>query len=116
MNLPPKIKTPLLRATNYLLYLGACLLAGTGWLLAVRLPRGCKACRWEDIVFAGWERQDWRDFHGWVGLALVVLTIIHLALNAAWLRVVAAQKSNWKLWGSLALGLAILGFFAVAPL
>jgi hypothetical protein len=102
------------RALNGLMFLGGCFLAGTGWLLDERLPRG----RGEGGVrptLLGMGRHDWGEWHAWVGYVMVGLVVVHLALHWRWLMKIAATQKPWRLVAGLAAGLAVAGFFLFAP-
>lgn len=107
-------KNAVARVLNGLMFLGGCFLAGTGWLMDERLPRG----RGEGGVRAtllGMGRHDWGEVHAWVGYALVALVALHLALHGRWLVKIAAGRKPWRLAAGLAAGLVVAGFFLFAP-
>jgi hypothetical protein len=102
------------RVLNGLMFLSGCFLAGTGWLMDERLPRG----RGEGGVrptFLRMSRHDWGEVHAWMGYAMVVLVVVHLALHWRWLVKIAAAQKPWRLAAGLAAGLAVAGFFLFAP-
>jgi hypothetical protein len=102
------------RILNGLMFLGGCFLAGSGWLLDERLPRG----RGEGggrLTLLGMGRHDWGELHAWVGYVMAGLVVVHLALHWRWLTRIAATKKPWKLAAGLATGLAVAGFFLLAP-
>jgi hypothetical protein len=52
------------RVLDLALYMVACMTAGTGLLLAYRLPHGAgNASR---VVFLGYGRHEWGDIHTWL--------------------------------------------------
>lgn len=107
-------KNAVARVLNALMFLGGCFLAGTGWLMDERLPRG----RGEGGVrptLLGMSRHDWGEWHAWVGYAMVALVALHLALHWRWLVKIAALQKPWRLAAGLAAGLAVAGFFLFAP-
>lgn len=110
----PVSKNTVARMLNGLMFLSGCLLAGTGWLLDERLPRG----RGESGVrptLLGMNRHDWGAWHAWVGYALAALVAVHLALHWRWLVKIAAEQKPWRLAVGLVAGLAVVGFFVLAP-
>jgi hypothetical protein len=114
---PPRAfsyKNALSRGLNGLMFLGGCFLAGSGWLLDERLPRG----RGEGGVrptLLGLGRHDWGEWHAWVGYTMAGLVVVHLALHRRWLVKIAAAQKPWRLAAGLAAGLAVAGFFLFAP-
>ncbi|MFA6959422.1 MAG: DUF4405 domain-containing protein [Opitutaceae bacterium] len=107
-------KNTVARVLNGLLFLGGCFLAGSGWLLDERLPRG----RGEGGVrptLLGMGRHDWGEWHTWVGYVVAGLVVVHLALHWRWLVKIAASQKPWRLAVGVAVGLAVAGFFLLAP-
>ena len=95
------------------LYLVACVTAGTGLLLAYRLPHGSdNASR---VVFLGYGRHEWGDIHTWIAYLGIMLVIVHLVLNWQWLVKVAASKHIWRLASGILLGLLIVIAFLLLP-
>src|SRR5271157_5198510 len=83
------------RVLDLALYLVACVTAGTGLLLAYRLPHGAdNASR---VVFFGYGRHEWGDIHTWLAYFGLLLVVVHLALNWQWLVKVAASKHMWRI-------------------
>lgn len=101
------------RGLNLLLYLLLCAMAGTGVLLAFRLPPGSRGGAGWSVW--GWTRHDWGDLHGWLGLAFLALVLVHLVLHWAWLRKIAAAKGVWRLWAGLAVGALIVSLGFLLP-
>ena len=83
-------KTPWKRMLDLALYLVACVTAGTGLLLAYRLPHG--AGNANRVVFLGYGRHEWGDIHTWIAFLGIILVMVHLVLNWQWLVKVAASK------------------------
>jgi cell division protein FtsW (lipid II flippase) len=102
-----------MRLLNYLLYLAFCLMAGTGLLLAYRLPPGSRGGR--GLRFFDMDRHAWGDIHLWISFAFLALVVLHLVLNWKWLQKIAASRRVWMLMASLGLGLALIAFFLFAP-
>ena len=95
------------------LYLVACLTAGTGLLLAYRLPHGAgNAGR---VVFFGYGRHEWGDIHTWLAFFGLLLVAVHLALNWQWLVKVAASKHFGRLAAGILAGLLIIFAFLLLP-
>jgi len=94
------------------LYLVFCALAGTGLLLAYRLPPGRGAGH---ILFLGHGRHSWGEVHTWLAYAAIIVGIIHLLLNRQWLVKVAASKRPWRLGLGIVTGLLIVSVFLFVP-
>jgi hypothetical protein len=101
------------RSLNFVLYLGFCLLAGTGFLLAFRLPHGPLAG--QRTIFLGYPLHVWAEVHLWTSYAIVLLLLAHLAIHWRWLTTVAAGGKSWRLIAGLLFGGAIVAFFLVCP-
>ena len=94
------------RVLDLALYMVACVTAGTGLLLAYRLPHGAgNAGR---VVFFGYGRHEWGDIHTWLAYLGIILVVVHLALNWQWLVKVAASKHIWRLAAGILSGLLIV--------
>jgi hypothetical protein len=101
------------RVLDLALYLVACVTAGTGLLLAYRLPHGAgNASR---VVFFGYGRHEWGDIHTWLAYLGIILVVVHLALNWQWLVKVAASKHIWRLAAGILSGLLIVIAFLFLP-
>ena len=101
------------RVLDLALYLVACVTAGTGLLLAYRLPHG--AGNGSRVVFLGYGRHEWGDIHTWLAYFGLLLVVVHLALNWQWLVKVAASKHVWRLAAGILSGLLIIGAFLLLP-
>ena len=95
------------------LYLIACVTAGSGLLLAYRLPHG--AGRGSRVVFLGYGRHEWGDIHTWLAYCAIFLAVVHLAFNWQWLLKVAASKHIWRLAAGILSGLLIIIAFLLLP-
>src|SRR5271165_2313566 len=101
------------RVLDLVLYLVACVTAGTGLLLAYRLPHGAgNASR---VVFLGYGRHEWGDIHTWLAYFGLLLVVVHLALNWQWLVKVAASKHFGRLVAGILSGLLIIIAFLLLP-
>lgn len=80
------------KVVDLTLYWVFCALAGTGLLLAYRLPHGAGA-----VTFLGHGLHDWGVVHTWLAYAALCLLVIHLVLNREWLVKIAASKRAWRL-------------------
>ena len=105
-------KTDCKRIIDLALYLLFCALAGTGFLLAYRLPHGGGGGH---TLFLGVGRHAWGEVHTWIAYATVIVGAIHLALNWQWLVKVAASKRAWRLGLGVATGLLIVSLFLFVP-
>ena len=106
-------KNTSLRINNILLFLSFTFMTGSGLMLVYRLPPGSRGGR--GLSMLGMDRHEWGDLHYYMGLTMLALMIIHLALNWAWMRKIAASGAIWKLWAGLALGTAIVVTFLFLP-
>jgi hypothetical protein len=102
-----------MRLLNYLLYLAFCLMAGTGLLLAYRLPPSGRGGR--GLRFFEMGRHEWGDIHLWISFAFLALVVLHLVLNWNWLKKIAASARAWRLLAGLGVGIALIAFFLFAP-
>jgi uncharacterized membrane protein len=102
------------RILNLSLYLVFCFMVGTGILLEYRLVPGSEGGH--GLSALGMGRHDWGDWHFWLGASFVVLVILHLWLNRAWLHKIAAKMKWWRLWLGLIAGLIIILGIAFLPL
>ena len=100
------------KALDLLLYFLSCALAGTGFLLAYRLPHGPLAGQ---TLFLGFGRHTWGEVHTWLVWVTIVIGAIHLSLNIQWLVKVAASKQPWRLAIGILAGLSIVLLFLFAP-
>lgn len=94
------------------LYLLFCGLAGTGLLLAYRLPHGGGAGH---ALFLGLGRHPWGEVHTWLAYTAIIVGTIHFLLNWEWLVKVAASKRPWRLGLGIVAGLLILSVFLFVP-
>ena len=95
------------------LYLVSCAIAGTGLLLAYRLPHGHGAGRM--VTFLGHGRHDWGSVHTWLAWVAIVLFVLHLILNREWLVKIAASGRLARLAAGIFAGLLIGSAFLVLP-
>ncbi len=107
------MKSNVLRVVNLLLYVGGCFLVGSGLLLGWRLPPGSRGG--QGLTMLGMSRHEWGDWHLYVAYAVIVLTIVHLVLNRAWLQKIAASRKYFRLAAGLGLGIVLIAFFLLMP-
>lgn len=107
------MKTLISRVLNLLLWLTFCAMAGTGLLLAFRMPPGSRGGA--GLTALGMTRHEWGDWHTWIGYAFLVLLVAHLAMHWQWLWKIAAQRKTRPLLVGLGLGLALLIWLALQP-
>jgi hypothetical protein len=88
-------------------------MAGTGLLLALRLPPGSRGG--SGLTAAGLSRHDWGDMHTWLSYAFICLIVVHVWLHWRWLWQVAARKRRWPLLLGLGLGLSLTLALALQP-
>lgn len=103
----------LTRTLNLLLYLSFCLLTGTGFLMAFRLPPGSRGGQRLEVL--GWTRHQWGDLHTWISYLFIALVVIHLAMNWAWLAKVAAKGHLWRIAIGLIVGVSFIVAFLLLP-
>ena len=101
------------RILDLVLYLVACVTAGTGLLLAYRLPHG--AGNANRVILLGYGRHEWGDIHTWITFLGIILVLVHLVLNRQWLVKVAASKHIWRLATGILSGLLIVVAFFLLP-
>jgi hypothetical protein len=101
------------KVIDLMLYLLFCALAGTGVLLAYRLPHGGGV---DGTLFLGFGRHAWGDIHTWLAYFSIALLVVHLLLNWQWLVKVAASKHAWRLAAGILMGLFIVGAFLLLPI
>lgn len=107
------MKSLYLKASNYALYLFLCALAGMGFALEYRLPRGGES---RGLALLGLRRHDWAEIHAYTAIAFVAIMMVHLWLNRAWIVKAAARKDRTVLFASLGLGLLLLAAPLLAPI
>ncbi|MGB0744310.1 MAG: DUF4405 domain-containing protein [Opitutales bacterium] len=108
----PGLKNPLMRATNLLLYLSFCGLAGTGALLTWKLVPGSQGGH--GLTVLGLGRHDWGAIHFWLAVVCIGTTLAHLVLNWVWLKKIASSGKLWRLAAGLAAGaILIFGIYAL---
>jgi hypothetical protein len=98
------------RVLNGLLWLVFCGMAGTGLLLAFRLPPGSRGGA--GLTAMGLGRHDWGDVHAWLSYAFLALIAAHLALHWRWLWQVAAKRHAWPLVVGIGAGLVLMFWLA----
>ena len=101
------------KVIDLILYLLFCALAGTGMLLAYRLPHGGGEGR---SLFLSFGRHEWGEIHTWLAYFSIALLVVHLLLNWQWLVKVAASKHVWRLAAGILIGLFIVGAFLLLPI
>jgi len=107
------MKTQINRLLNLVLYLTCCAGAGTGLVLAFRLPPRSRGG--DRLELLGLDRHQWGDIHFALALIVIGLTVVHLALHRKWLIKVAASRHLWHLAGGLLLGLGLVGLAFILP-
>lgn len=106
-------RSTLPRIMNALLWLVFCAMAGTGLLLALRLPPGSRGG--QGLLAAGLSRHEWGDIHTWLSYALLALLVVHLIHHWRWFWQVAAKKRSWPLVLGIGMGLALLLALVLQP-
>ncbi|HYY31355.1 MAG TPA: DUF4405 domain-containing protein [Chthoniobacterales bacterium] len=101
------------RAVDLALYLVFCGMAGTGFLIAYRLPHG--AGEVTGITFLGHGLHDWGVVHTWLAYVVIGLLLVHLILNRQWLTKIAASGQLYRLTAGILVGLLIVAGFLLLP-
>lgn len=101
------------RVLNMVLWLVFCGMAGTGLVLAFRLPPGSRGGA--GLAVMGWTRHQWGDLHTWLSYAFLGLILAHLALHWRWLWQVAAKKHAWPLLAGIGAGLLLMTWSLFQP-
>jgi hypothetical protein len=94
------------------LFIDICSIAVIGFLLGFVIPRGREAR--VSNYFLGLHRHEWADLHLTLSVVLLVLLILHLWLNWAWIVLFSKryfgsrwQKALWTICGAWVLVLFI---------
>lgn len=82
-------------------------------MLTYRLPPGSRGGR--GLTVLGWSRHEWGDLHFWAAIGMIVLVVIHFALNWRWMRKIAASGRTWRLVAGFAVGLGLVALFLWLP-
>jgi hypothetical protein len=100
--------------TDLLMYVAMSFLTGTGLLIHYRLVPGSQGGH--GLTLLGLSRHEWGTYHLWAAYLLLVLILIHLILNYAFIKNVIAQKKSWLIVILGGLGIAVTLFFLLLPL
>ena len=101
-------KALLLSPANAALYLVTCALIGTGLLLELRMDEDDGAVR-----LFGMGQDDWGEMHFAIAIGFGALTVLHLLLNWAWIKV-AVTKIGWAM-PVLVVGLGLIAALLLWP-
>lgn len=107
------LRTLLPRVLNIALWFSFCGMAGTGLLIAFRLPPGSKGGKGLEALGMG--RHEWGDLHTWIGYAFILFIILHLAVHWRWLWQIAARKRAWPLLAGIGTGLCLIILLVFQP-
>ncbi|MFA7233054.1 MAG: DUF4405 domain-containing protein [Terrimicrobiaceae bacterium] len=108
------MKLAIRRVLNLSLYLGFCLMIGTGLLMACRLVPGSRGG--QGLEMLGWNRHEWGELHTWTAYFFMALIAAHLVMSWGWLVRCAAQGHAWRLAAGLLAGAAIIAALLVFPI
>ena len=95
------------------MYLAMSFLTGTGLLIHYRLVPGFQGGH--GLTFLGLSRHEWGVYHLWAAYLLLLLILVHLILNYAFIRNVIAAKKSWLVCVLGLLGLLLTAFFLLLP-
>jgi cytochrome b561 len=109
----PSMKSLGSRALNLFLWLSFCCLAGTGLMLAFRLPPGSRGGR--GLSALGLDRHEWGDVHTWLGYVFIVLILLHLLVHWRWLWQFASRRKAMPMIAGMGAGVALLLALALIP-
>ena len=107
------MRTWILRILNLGLYFSFCIMAGTGLLMAYRLPPGHRG--WLGLTVWGMRGHEWAEIHLCAAWIFVALILLHLMLHWNWLTRIAGQGSRKLLWLGLGTGILIILSFLIIP-
>jgi len=99
--------------TDIALYVAMIFLTGTGLLIHYRLVPGFQGGH--GLTCLGLSRHDWGAYHLWAAYLLLVLILVHLILNYAFIKNVIAAKKSWLVCVLGLLGLLITALFLLLP-
>jgi len=109
------MKTTTMRTIiDLLMYAAMSFLTGTGLLIYYRLVPGSQGGH--GLTFLGLSRHEWGTYHLWAAYLVLMLVVVHLILNYAFIKNVIAAKKNWLIIVLGGLGVAVTLFFLLAPL
>ncbi len=102
------------RYLDIMMYLLMSFVAGSGFLIGYRLPP-CSRGGDHGITLWGMGRHDWGELHLWAAYALLLMCIVHIAVNYSFIKVIF-QKTNraFPLVVAFA-GAAIILYLLIAP-
>jgi|GEM_PF-526460 len=101
----PSAKVLTSRFLNLFLWLFFSAMAGTGFLLALRLPPGSRGG--QGLEALGLNRHEWGDVHTWLGYGFIFLILLHLVMHWRWLWQVAVKRRPWPVLAVLGCGLGL---------
>jgi len=93
------------RVLDFLLWVAFCLMLATGFILRYRLPPGSRGGA--GLSIWGWSRHDWGDLHTWLGYAVCLMVVLHLALHWRWLWRAAVPRWKWPVVVGLLAGILL---------
>ncbi len=99
--------------TDLAMYVAMSFLTGTGLLIHYRLVPGFQGGH--GLTFLGLSRHEWGTYHLWAAYFLLVLVLIHLILNFAFIKNVIVAKKIWLVFVLGVLGLMITAVFLLLP-
>ncbi|MCG3206347.1 MAG: hypothetical protein KCHDKBKB_03083 [Elusimicrobia bacterium] len=107
------MRTWFLRISNLALYLSFCVMTGTGFLIAYRLPPGHRGRL--GLTVMGMKGHEWSNIHFYASWVFIGLIGLHLILHWHWLVRVAGQNSKKMLWLGLGVGVLIILGLLILP-
>lgn len=99
--------------TDLALFGAMCFLAGTGLLIHYRLVPGFMGGH--GLTVLGFSRHQWGTCHLWAAYLLLLLLLVHLALNWTFIRNCIAAKRTWIAIALGLIGAAFVSAFLLVP-
>lgn len=99
--------------TDLALFAAMCFLTGTGLLIHYKLLPGFMGGR--GLTVLGLSRHQWGTYHLWAAYFLLLLLLVHLVLNYAFIKNCIAAKRTWIVIGLGLIGAAFISAFLLLP-
>jgi len=100
--------------TDIAMYGAMSFLTGTGLLIHFRLVPGFQGGH--GLTVLGLSRHGWGTYHLWAAYLLLVLMLVHVILNFAFIKNVIVAKKMWLVFVLGLLGVFITAVFFLLPM